>query len=475
MKNIFKAFLGLTIAVTTLSSCERDTTLLNDDKKHPSELTSGVLLSMGQQQEFYYMDNPSVNFNNYRFFVQQWSETDYSDETNYNLLTRSQPRGHFQRMYVYSLNNFRKSMEALAKETNTPAVAANKWVTNELSSIFVWENIVNTWGDVPYTEALGVENGVFAPKYDDAKAIYTDLLKRIDAAIAKIDLSAKGYEVNDIVYKGDMNKWKKLANSVKLRLALNLADVDPATSKAAAEAAIASGVISSRNESYSFAYDGVTFTNPLFDNLVASNRDDFVPSNIFMDALNAKNDPRRDVWFTKVNGKYVGGVFGTTNTYADFSHITDMFKQSKTPSNMLSYAEILLLRAEGAARGYNMGGAPESLYAQAITESMTEYGLDAQKATDYIAAHPYDAANWKKSIGEEAWVAMYNRAFAAWNFVRRLDYPKLQNPSTSFVKSVPVRMIYSDQEYTQNKKNVTAAASKIGGDDVSTKLFWDKY
>lgn len=474
MKKIYKAFLGLAIAVTALSSCERDTTLLNNDEKHPSNLTSGVLLSMGQYQEFYYIDNPSVNFNNYRFFTQQWSETTYVDEMNYNLITRSQPRGHFQRMYVYSLNNFSKAQDALAKETNDPAIADNKWATNEISQIFVWENVVDTWGDVPYSEALKAYNNGFAPKYDDARTIYNDLIKRIDFAITKIKTSSKGYETNDIAYKGDMNKWKKLANSIKLRLALNLSDVDPAKAKQLAEEAIASGVMTTTSDSYTFAYDGVTFTNPLFDNLVASNRDDFVPSNVLVNMMNTKADPRRDAWFTKVNGQYVGGIYGSLNIYANYSHVADSFKKTTTPSNLLSYSEVLFMKAEAAARGFNIGNTAEILYGTAITESMSEYGLPTEVATKYLIANPYNAANWKKSIGEEAWVAMYNRAFAAWNFVRRLDTPSLVNPPNSNVAAVPVRMIYSDQEYTLNKKNVNDAAAKIGGDAVTTKLFWDK-
>lgn len=476
MKNIFKTFLGLAIAITTLSSCERDTTLLNNDEKHPSSLTSGVLLSMGQYQEFYYIDNPSVNFNNYRFFTQQWSETTYTDEMNYNLITRAQPRGHFQRMYVYSLNNFVKAQEALLKETNDPVIASNKWATNEISQIFVWENVVDTWGDVPYTDALKASSDGFAPKYDDARAIYNDLVKRIDFAITKINTSAKGYEVNDIAFKGDMTKWKKLANSIKLRLALNLSDVDPAKAKQLAEEAIASGVMTATADSYTFVYDGVTFTNPLFDNLVASNRDDFVPSDVLINMMNTKVDPRRDVWFTKKDGKFIGGIYGspTGNPYANYSHVADSFKKSTTASNLLSYSEVLFMKAEAAARGFNVGGTAETFSNAAVTESMTEYGLTSESASAYLAANPYNANNWKKSIGEEAWVAMYNRAFAAWNFVRRLDTPSLINPPNSNVAGVPVRMIYSDQEYTLNRANVTAAAAKIGGDAVTTKLFWDK-
>jgi len=476
MKNIVNVILGASLVAVTLSSCERDTTLLNNDSKRPSELTSDVLLSMGQEQVFYYIDTPSASFNNYRFFTQQWSETTYLDEVNYNLISRSQPRNHYDRMYVYALHNFFKAQKALEKETNSIEEKANKWVINEISQIFVWENIVNTWGDVPYSEALEAQNGGFAPKYDDARMIYDDLLKRIDIAIEKIDPLAKSYGVNDIVYKGDMLKWKKLANALKLRLAINLSDVDAVKAQAAAEAAVQSGLPSSTSDSYRFIYDGVNFTNPLFDNLVASNRDDFLPSNILVDMMNNKNDPRRDVWFTKISdGTFLGGIYGALNTYANYSHIANDFKTPNTSTNLLSYSEVLFLRAEGAARGFSMGESVENLYKAAITESMSEYGVSSSEIDAYISSHPYNATHWKKSIGEEAWVALYNRAFAAWNFVRRLDIPALENPPNSTTQGVPVRMIYSDQEYTLNNKNVSAAAEKIGRDDVTTKLFWDLF
>lgn len=96
-------------------------------------------------------------------------------------------------------------------------------------------------------------------------------------------------------------------------------------------------------------------------------------------------------------------------------------------------------------------------------------------AASYIAAVPYDASNWRKSIGEQAWVAMFNKGFQAWNFARRLDNPTFVNPPDSTTDVVPLRMKYSDQEYVLNKTNVNAAAIKIGGDKVSTKIFWDKY
>lgn len=473
MKKFSNIIIAGVLAAFSLTSCERDLTSLNEDPKHPSVLQSKSLLATGQYQSSYYMFTGSVNFNNYRFFVQQWAETTYIDETNYDLITRNQPRNHWNRMYVYSLNNFEQAKKNLELEANDESIKNNKWATLEISQLFVWENIVDTYGDVPYFNALNASEGQFAPKYDDAKAIYTDLLTRIDGAIAKIDESSSGYSDGDLIYGGNMTKWKHFANSVKLRLALNLADVDPTASKAAAESAITSGVISSADESYSFVFDKGTFTNPIFDDLVASGRNDFVPSALVVNTMKTNSDPRLDVWFTKVDGDFVGGTFGSKNPFGSRSHMKDFFLGKDAPANLLSYTEVLFMEAEAAARGYNVGGTAQSFYDSAITASMTDNGLSSLTAAAYLVSNPYDAANWQKSIGTQAWVSLFNRGFAAWNFTRRLDFPALVNPPNSKTEGVPVRMPYSDQEYVLNGANVNAAASKIGGDKANTRLFWD--
>jgi len=472
MKNIIKISLVSACIGLALSSCQSDLTSLNDDPKHPSVLPSDNLLATALYQSSYYMDNPSVNFNNYRFFTQQWAETQYPDETQYNLVTRNQPRNHFNRMYVYSINNLKQAKVNLMNEVETDDIRTNKLATLEIEEIFIWENIVDTYGDVPYSEAFKPDE-ILTPKYDDAKTIYLDLIKRIDAVTATIKPAATGY--GDLVYGGNMTKWKKFANSIKLRLGMNLADVDPALSKTTVESAIASGVISSDDDAYKFKYDGNTFSNPVFDNLVASNRNDFLPSELVINTMSTLSDPRMDVWFTKVGGVYKGGVFGELNDpYTNFSQLSSYFRSATATSNLFSYAEVAFLKAEAAARGYSAGGTAVDLYAAAVKESMRENGISGTTADAYVLAHPYNPANWKQSIGVQAWIALFNKGFASWNFTRRLDYPILVNPPKSNLSSVPYRMPYSDQEYVLNGANVKAAGDKIGGDKATTKLFWDK-
>lgn len=473
MKNIIKISLVSACIGLALSSCQSDLTSLNIDPKHPSILPSDNLLATAMYQSSYYMDNPSVNFNNYRFFTQQWAETQYPDETQYNLVTRNQPRNHFNRMYVYSINNLKQAKANVKNEVETDDIRANKLATLEIEEIFIWENIVDTYGDVPYSEAFKPDE-ILTPKYDDAKTIYVDLIQRIDAITATIKPASTGYA--DLVYGGNMTKWKKFANSIKLRLGMNLADVDPALAKATVESAIAGGVISSDDDAYKFKYDGGTFSNPVFDNLVASNRNDFLPSELVVNTMKNLSDPRMDIWFTKVGGVYKGGVFGELNDpYTNFSQLSPYFRSATTASNLLSYAEVAFLKAEAAARNYSVGGTAVDLYATAVTESMRENGVSTANTATYLVANPYNAVNWKQSIGVQAWLAMFNKGFASWNFTRRLDSPILVNPPKSNLASVPYRMPYSDQEYVLNGANVKAAASKIGGDKATTKLFWDKF
>ncbi|PZU90172.1 MAG: SusD/RagB family nutrient-binding outer membrane lipoprotein [Chryseobacterium sp.] len=473
MKKIFNILTIGVLAAISLTSCERDLTSLNENPKQPEVLPSANLLAMGQQQFFYYTFTGSVNFNNFRFFTQQWTETTYTDETNYNLVTRTQPRNNWNRMYVYSLNNFETAKKNLVSEGGSAVTKQNQLATLEISQIAVWETLVDTYGDIPYSEALKADEGQFSPKYDDAKSIYTSLLSRIDAAIASINTSAAGYSTGDLVYAGDMTKWKHLANSIKLRLALNLADTDAAAAKSAAESAVTSGVISSESESYSLTFAGGTFNNPIYDDLVASGRQDFLPTNLVTNLMNSKNDPRREVWFTTVGGVYNGGVFGTLNSFANFSQMSDFFLANNAPANLLSYTEVLFMKAEAAQRGYSVGGTAESFYNAAIAASMAENGVSATDSAAYVVANPYNAANWKQSIGQEAWIALFNRGFASWLFTRRLDAPTLILPPNNQLNGLPVRMPYSDQEYVLNKANVNAAAAKIGGDEATKKLFWD--
>lgn len=501
MKKIFLILSILSLTVIT-NSCESDITSLNEDPKHPTVVPSGLLVASAEQELISQLLTPNVNNNISRFFTQQWAQTTYIDESNYDMVTRPIPRNHYNRMMASSsatvhspgvLSALRDARQFLQNESMDAARKSNNEAIIELISVYAWANLVDTYGDIPYFGTLKAVPGNPGPSeipYDDAKAIYLDLLKRIDAANAMINTTQSGY-TDDIFYKGNMSKWKKMANSLKFRLAVTLSDVEPAIAKTNAEAAYNAGLFENKEDNWGLAaFPSGLFANPVYQEDVQSGRNDFVPSDILVNYMNSTTDPRRDRWFTKINGIYKGGEYGMNNSFAGYSHMTSpktdvngnaeagadggyMLITENAPGFLLDYTEISFLRAEAAARGFNVGGTAATLYVAAITASMKEYGISDDKITPFIAANPFNVANWKQSIGFQAWVAMFNKGFQAWNFARRLDYPVFVNPDDSAVEGVPVRMKYSDQEYLLNKNNVNAAAAKIGGDKVTTKVFWD--
>ena len=483
MKKLLYIAGSLFISASIFTSCERDISQLNVDPKHPEVVPSKNLVVTSERYLADYWVTPSVNLNISRFFTQQWTETQYIDETNYNFITRNQPQNHFNTMYRDVLGPLKSAGEFLAKETESQIysntekaqVKANKQAIIEILSIYAWVNLVDSFGNVPYSEALKTESGatIFQPKYDDAAAIYADLTLRLGKVSTTITTSLPGYE-NDAFYGGDMGHWLKVVNSLKLRMGLNLADVDAAKSKSLVESAYAAGVITDPADDFAFPYVNGLVSNPIYQNLVQSGRNDFIPSDVYMNALKAKSDPRIPKFFTpKADGTYVGGPYGSLASYANFSHVADVIKAADYPGYLIESVEVKFMLAEAAARGYNVGGTAATWYGLAVTGSMDMWGVDPADAATYLAANPYDAANWKKSIGTQAWFAMHNQGMAAWYFFRRLDYPQLATPGGA--EGLVYRITYSNNEYSTNTTNVKAAATAIGGDKYTTKVFWDKF
>lgn len=489
MKKLIQILSLSSLAFLGLTSCESDTTILNVDPKNPVIVPSINVLTTAS----YYLANqhvsPSVNENITRFFTQQWTETTYTGETNYYFDQRNQNQFHFNNMFREVIGPLSRAKDYVANEAEdlaySPAdvakIKANKIAIMEILSIFAWANLVDTYGDIPYSEALKYQTGNLnlQPKYDDAATIYADLETRLNAAIASISVDFPSYYNGsqlDQFYPDaeNMQHWIKVANTIKLQMGLNLADVNNAKAKVLVESAFAGGVILTDSDALQFNFDNGQFSNPVYQNLVASGRNDFLPSNVYVNFMKSQNDPRVPKYFTLApDGTYKGGVYGTLNTYGNFSKVADRIKSPTAPGVIFGQVDVKFMLAEAAARNFNVGGTAATYYADAITSSMKEWDVSDADIATYLAAHPYNADNWQKSIGEAAWIAMYNRGFEAWNFWRRLDYPVLNNAPTAEFGLVR-RMPYPLNERNNNAANVAAAAAKInGGDKYSSRVFWD--
>jgi hypothetical protein len=174
---------------------------------------------------------------------------------------------------------------------------------------------------------------------------------------------------------------------------------------------------------------------------------------------------------------WVGGDYGYSNGYPNCSHITPTLYVADFPGILLTYDEVLFYLAEAAERGYNVGMTAEEAYNAAVSASFDFWGtqgVDAYLATADVA-YATAPGNWREKIGTQAYLAFYTRGLVAYNEYRRLDYPIMNvAPSAETGGPVPTRFTYPINEQTLNKDSYEAAVVAIGGDDLLTKLFWDK-
>ena len=465
------------LALVTFS-CTNDLEELNVNKKDFAITTDASLFTNAQFKLFNHITETSVNENIFRLIVQDWTETTYTDEANYDFKTRRIDETHWETLYRDVLKNF---SEAKSLVSGLPDVQTNKLATIELYEIYTYYVLVTSFGDIPYTEALDIE--VLNPVFDTQEAVYADLLARLDDnVISQFITDEVGFSASeDIVYNGDIAKWKAFANSLKLQMGMLLADSDPATAQSVVSSAIASGVFTSANDDMKIAFEtAAPYTNPIYAALVLSGRDDFIPTNTIVDLMGTLNDPRQDDYFTMLNGEYIGGVSGELNSFPNFSHVSDKIGQDPTlEAPLLTYYEVEFLLAEAVERGFTAGDA-ETHYNNAVTASIKYWGGTDAEAVTYLgqAGVAYSSAtgDYKQKIGTQKWLALYNRGFESWTEWRRLDYPILTAPADAMTTNgkPPYRVTYPDVELTLNEANLKAASASIGGDELETKLFWDK-
>ena len=457
-------------------SCTNDFSEWNIDPKKATEVPASTLFSNAERNLVRTMKTQNVNTNIFNFMAQYWTATTYPDESNYDLGSRDVPGNFWNALYTGVLIDLKESSKVLNATTATLAPALLPKNKNQLAvvsilEVYTYHVLVDVFGDVPFIEALDIDNS--SPKYDDDTAIYAALFVQLDAAIGNLDASAGSFGSADFIYEGDVSSWEKFANSLKLRMALRVKD------GAKISSAIAGGVFTSNSDNAAFKFlSSAPYSNPLWENLVQSGRSDVLVSDTFVNIISPLNDPRTPAYMDDNQDPYVGGPYGANNSFAEFTHLGAIFREPAFEGVILDYAEVKFLLAEAAARGLGGVTTAEAHYNEAITASI-EYWVPGADTATYLAQNTvaYDATNWEMSIGMQKYIALYSHGFEGWASWRIFGYPTLNAPSTAHVSAagmVPVRFTYPADESQRNGANYEAASTNIGGDKFSTKIFWNK-
>ena len=507
MKKIYLILMVL-IGTVFVSSCSDTLEDMNVDTKHPTDVPGNYLFSNAQKALADQIASTNVNINNWKLWSQYWTETTYTDEANYDVVTRDIASNVFRIFYRDILKDLDRAKTLISEEepVSDEEIAAkkNRLAIIDILKSFTYQRLIDMFGNIPYSEALNIEN--ISPVYDDAFATYKDIINVVDNSLAALDPANGSFGTSDLYFGGDVSMWIKFANTMKVKIGIMLADVDSELSKSLVEGSYTKGF--GPGENCQLAYLGGISANPLYQDLIQSGRHDFVAANTIIDIMNELNDPRRYPYFTTVqdslgNPVYVGGQYGYSSPYASYSHIPYSGDADRLPTDaegsniadatfpmvIMDYTEKAFYLAEAAERGYNVGKSAEEWYNEGITSSMSFWlGMHyspadvIQMTADYLAdplvAYSSAAGDWKQKIGTQAWIAFYYRGFIGYTSYRRLDWPAMNTPpSPPYTEDVPVpyRITYPIAEQTLNADNYYKAADDIGGDKLTTKLFWDKY
>lgn len=477
MKKLIIPFIALVI---TFVSCQSDEKYesYNRDPKNPSEIQSDFLFNNALFALSYHMTDSNVNFNIFRMVSQYWTQTTYTDESNFDLNGRNIPQNHWSFLYRNVLLDLKSAKEIAQNDPGLSATEkAARTAQAEVLMVYTWQVLVDTFGDIPYTESLDPVTYPL-PIYDDASDIYQDLISRINTVIP--NLTGSGFAVDNLYY-GDMAAWTKFANSLKLKLGTRISDVPELQSMAQStvESAATGGVFASNDDNAVFIFESSNpNTNPLYVDLVQAGRSDYVVANTVVDFMNTLNDPRRDVFFDSNlgAGNYTGGNYGDNNTFTNFSHIGQFYQDPTLPGVLMDFSEVSFYLADAAARGYAISGSPKTHYSNGITASFDYWGVN--NVASYLSNSnvDYDTApgDWRSKIGKQFWLAMFNRGFEGWTVWRTYDTPTFNLPALTD-NPIPTRFTYPVNEQNLNEQNWNAASTSIGGDTQTTKLFWDNF
>lgn len=501
MKNqiIIRVFVGAAVAMSVGACNADDLTKVNENPNSPTEapagpvFTNAVITGVGRFLGWNYNGRAT------ELIAQHLAEAQYPDEDQYKRLDAGSTAGYFNGPYTAELEDLQKVAEA-AMADKRPAIYGPALAMQAL----IFEYLTDTWGDVPYSEALkgDASEGVLSPKYDPQKDIYAGLI----ATLTKVatDLAAPGpatFGDADPIYGGSPAAWRRFANTLRARLALRLINVDPATAASELQKALSGpgGVFSSNEDNATLAWpgDGV-FNNDWSDNF--QTRDDHRLSRTLMDIMLANNDPRIPIYAQPTTAdptKYAGMPNGLRADSANkrlniASRLGPGFFPGATaygtyggggasrPTFVLSYAELQFIRAEAAERSL-AGLAPgqaAGFYRDAITASLRQWGVTSAAAISAFLAQPAVAykggVEGLKQIAIQKWIALYTDGGQAWAEWRRTCQPSTVVPGPAAVpQSVPRRLFYSTTEISANTENVEAAIARQGPDNFTTRVYWD--
>lgn len=513
MKRYMRNMAGVLALALAVGACGEDLTEVNQNPNGPLDVPAQNLLAHALEDA---LDGSLVyNFNLdlTELWVQHFAEIQYAEEDVFQFRSQS-VNGDWTEWYHDVLMDLERIIE---KNEASESPNANQVAVANIAQSWAYGIMTDLWGDIPYSQALTghEEDGTVTPVYDSQADIYAGILSSLETAAGNIGTGVeRTLSDGDLLYGGDMDGWRLFANSLRLRYAMHLADVDPATAQSVAADAVSDGVFTSADQQAEFHYVGSSpYWNPIYDN--SRTRDDHRVSATLVTRLQELNDPRLEVYVQPVADaatREAGTVYdGMPNGVEQ--HSIGLTTKSKfgihffdpnMPYLVMTHAEVLFLIAEAELRGWDISPmTAQSAYEAGVEAALELYegvtyvipgatpsgdvvapwSVSDAEITAYMAQPTVDWANTAElshmeKIALQKWLLLYNQGVEAYVNWRRMDSPVLTpGPDATYAPGIPVRIPYPSDEEGYNRENLEAAKSSQGivatDDQLMAPLWWD--
>ena len=494
IKKLSVACMAAAVMSTTVG-CTDSFKEINTDPDNAIEVPNGSLLAYVQYytsacfyDRWFALDEPMT-------FCGYVSKQSYIDESRYQYRTGVQDSNW---SYIYrTMNNI---MDIQGRATESP----NLMNVAKVMEVHVMQIATDRWRDVPYSDAIKMDEGVLNPTYDTQEQIYPALLAKLKEA-ADGFAEGGGDSLNgDLLFGGDVVKWQKYCNSMRLRLAIRISGVDAALAKSTIEEVLGNPekypIMEDNDDNAFFYWQGSdsNYYEPVAD-AYRTRKTEFVASDVMVDYMNTNKDPRIGVYFTPTPSSQIEGDEDYTDGTPVYRGYTIGAKDNAVAklysvwgyrygqdlggfSPWMRVAEVYFHIAEAKMLGYNVGNyaaTAEEAYNKAVELSLEENEVSDADAAAYLAgAGKFDGTI--KKIWYEEWVAMFKQGMEGWSLYRRTGTPETMyiapgRPAQYANHNVPpLRSPYPSTERTLNSANTAPFDAEVVDNLWGKPMWWDK-
>lgn len=485
--------------VCCIAACTKDFEKLNTPPTSVTVIDPGLVLSKVQKDAAFAEGFEYPN-NQFGSWIEQWAGGVLISSSRY---IEQADNSTWDAHYTLIRNISQIRNEVLKGKESSPE-GRTKLAIAKIVEISVWQRLTDLFGDVPYSQtALGAADVNSKPAFDTQESIYKSLIAGLDAAMAQLTPADVSYGSADFYYKGDVTKWKKYANSLKLRLGMRIRYADATLAQKTVTEAMGQPLLQSNSDNATIpTYNNATNDNvhPLLNHFLAGSPDLKYLADPFVNTLVTTNDPRLSrIAQPTVNSVKAGspaykgiGVALTDallktiikDDYSTASTLT-FFNKAYSPAipcMVMSFSDVSFYKAEAALEGWGATPAQaEGFYQDGVKAALSQepYNITTVPAnyTAQLSFAGLSKEQMLEKIGTQKWIQLFGRSLEAFIEWRRMGYPVLApgpNPGSTG-GTIPRRTLYSSREALLNTDNYKAAAAKMAkGDSYLSKVWWDK-